>query len=168
MLQRARARLFEVAPAEDDIHEPASPDDRALADRYAAAFENADVTTLTDLLRADAVFEMPPLPTWFVGRAAIGDFLRAQVLREARHFRMLPTTANGQPAFATYLGQGDGPYLAHSIMVLTIAASQVARITKFMDPGLFAAFGLPPALPAGVLPGAGRGGAEVCRQGQDD
>ena len=146
VLQRARARLSEVAPAEDDIHEPASPGDRALADRYAAAFQNADIAALTELLRADAVFEMPPLPTWFAGRAEIGTFLRAQVLRESRGFRMLPTMANGQPAFATYLGEGDGPYRAHSIMVLTIAASQVARITNFIDPGLFAAFGLPSSL----------------------
>jgi RNA polymerase sigma-70 factor (ECF subfamily) len=161
MLQRARARLSELAPAEDDIHEPASPDDRALADRYAVAFENADVSALTELLRADAVFEMPPLPTWFAGRAAIGSFLQAQVLRESRHFRMLATTANGQPAFATYLGEGDGPYLAHSIMVLTIAASQVARITNFIDPGLFAAFGLPSAMLAGGaadVPTASRAG----------
>src|SRR5580692_2443499 len=80
MLQRARARLAEAAPAEDDIHEPASPDDRALADRYAAAFEKADIAALTELLRADAVLEMPPLPTWFAGRATLVAFLQAQVL----------------------------------------------------------------------------------------
>ena len=66
-----------------------------------------------------------------------------------------------KPAFATYLGEGDGPYLAHSIMVLTIAASQVARITNFIDPGLFAAFGLPSAMLAGGeadVPTASRAG----------
>jgi RNA polymerase sigma-70 factor (ECF subfamily) len=148
MLQRARARLAEAAPAEDDIHEPASPDDRALADRYAAAFEKADIAGLTELLRADAVLEMPPLPTWFAGRATLAAFLQAQVLREPGRFRLLPTTANGQPAFAAYQRESDGVYRAHGIMVLTIAASRVTRTTMFMDPALLATFGKPPALPA--------------------
>jgi RNA polymerase sigma-70 factor, ECF subfamily len=164
MLQRARARLSEAAPAEDDIHEPASPDDRALADRYAAAFENADIAALTELLRADAVLEMPPLPTWFADRAAAVSFLQAQVLREPGHFRLLPTSANGQPALAAYLREGDGGYRAHGIVVLTIAASLVTRVTMFMDPGLFATFGLPSALPAGDLaggPGEGPDGTAV-------
>jgi RNA polymerase sigma-70 factor (ECF subfamily) len=155
MLQRARARLSEAAPAEDDIHEPASPGDRALADRYAAAFENADIAGLTELLRADAVIEMPPLPTWFAGRTAGLAFLQAQVLREPGQFRLLPTGANGQPAFAVYLREGDGVYRAHGIVVLTIAASLVTRVTMFMEPGLLATFGLPSALPAaGDLAGA--------------
>jgi len=94
---RARARLEQVAPAEDEIREPASPDDRALADRYAEAFEKADITALTQLLREDAVFEMPPRPTWFAGREAIGAFLQARVLREPGNFRGIPTAANGQP-----------------------------------------------------------------------
>jgi RNA polymerase sigma-70 factor, ECF subfamily len=149
MLQRARARLSEVAPAEDDIREPASADDRALADRYAAAFENADIAALTELLRSDAVFEMPPLPTWFAGRSAGVTFLQAQVLREPGSFRLLPTAANGQPAFAAYLREGDGVYRAHGIMVLTIATSRVTRATMFIDPGLLATFGLPPALADG-------------------
>jgi RNA polymerase sigma-70 factor (ECF subfamily) len=148
MLQRARARMSEAAPAEDDIREPASPADRALADRYAVAFENADVGALTEFLRADAVFEMPPLPTWFAGRGAEVAFLQAQVLREPGYFRLLPTAANGQPAFAAYLREGDGVHRAYGIMVLTIAASRVTRATTFMDPGLLATFGLPSALPA--------------------
>jgi RNA polymerase sigma-70 factor (ECF subfamily) len=87
MLQRARTRLSEASPAEDDIHEPAAPEDRALANRYEAAFENADIAALTELLRADAVFEMPPLPTWFASRTAMLAFLQAQVLREPGYFR---------------------------------------------------------------------------------
>jgi RNA polymerase sigma-70 factor (ECF subfamily) len=84
-------------------------------------------------------------------------FLQAQVLREPGRFRLLPTTANGQPAFAAYQRESDGVYRAHGIMVLTIAASLVARTTMFMDPALLATFGLPPALPAsgdpaGALP----------------
>ena len=162
MLDRARARLEQVAPAEDEIREPASPGDRALADRYAEAFEKADITALTQLLREDAVFEMPPRPTWFAGRAAIGTFLQARVLREPGKFRGTPTAANGQPAIASYRRDGDGVYRAYAIQVLTIAGPHITRITSFIDQGLFVKFGLPPALspasPAslGEVPAPGR------------
>ncbi len=151
VLQRARAQLEQVAPAEDEIREPAGPDDRALLDRYAAAFENADATALMQLLRDDAVFEMPPVPTWFTGRDRIGRFLATRVLRTPGGFRMIPAMANGQPAFAGYLRGRDGVHRAHGIQVLTIAASRVARVVSFNDPGLVAAFGLPQALPAATI-----------------
>ena len=61
-LQRARAQLEQAAPREDELREPADPGDLALLDRYATAFENADIATLTGLLRDDVIFEMPPLP----------------------------------------------------------------------------------------------------------
>ena len=66
------------------MHEPADPADRALLDRYATAFENADITAVMQLLREDAVFEMPPMPTWFTGRELIGRFLRSRVLSRTR------------------------------------------------------------------------------------
>jgi len=148
MLQRARARLEQAAPDEDEIHEPADPADRDLLDKYAMAFQNADIPAVMQLLREDAVFEMPPEPTWFTGRELIGRFLQTRVLSEPGRFQMIPTAANGQPAFAAYLREHDGVYRAHSICVLTIAASRVARVTSFNDPGLFPAFGLPQAAPA--------------------
>src|SRR6202453_3925651 len=81
-LQRARAQLQQVAPSEDELREPAEPDIVALLNRYAAAFENADVVALTALLREDATIEMPPTPTWFAGRGNVATFLRSSVLRE--------------------------------------------------------------------------------------
>jgi RNA polymerase sigma-70 factor, ECF subfamily len=156
MLQRARARLEQAAPDEDEIHEPADLADRDLLDKYATAFQNADIPALMQLLRDDAVFEMPPEPVWFTGRVLIGRFLRARVLTEPGRFAMLPTAANGQPALAAYLRDQDGVYRAHSICVLTIAASRVARVTSFNDPGLFPAFGLPQAAPAAAAPVPGR------------
>jgi len=148
MLQRARARLEQAAPDEDEIREPADPADRELLDKFAMAFQNADIPAVMQLLREDAVFEMPPEPTWFTGRELIGRFLQTRVLSEPGRFQMIPTAANGQPAFAAYLREHDGVYRAHSICVLTIAASRVARVTSFNDPGLFPAFGLPQAAPA--------------------
>jgi RNA polymerase sigma-70 factor (ECF subfamily) len=153
MLQRARARLEQAAPDEDQLHEPADPADRALLDRYAAAFQNADITAVMQLLRDDAVFEMPPEPTWFTGRELIGRFLRSRVLTEPGRFRMTPVTANGQPALGTYVRGPDGLYRAHGICVLTIAAARVTRVTSFNDPGLLAIFGLPQAFPAAAAPG---------------
>src|SRR6266849_4908392 len=77
--QRARARLEQAAPDQDQIHEPADPQDRALLDRFATAFQNADVTAVVRLLREDAVFEMPPEVTWFTGRELVGLILRSLV-----------------------------------------------------------------------------------------
>jgi RNA polymerase sigma-70 factor (ECF subfamily) len=145
-LQRARAQLQQVAPDQDELREPADPGDLALLDRYAAAFENADIAALTGLLRDDAVLEMPPLPAWFTGPEPIGLFLRAHVLRQPGDFRMLPVAANGQPALAGYRRGPDGAYHANAIEVLTISASRITHIAAFLDPSLFPAFALPPAL----------------------
>jgi RNA polymerase sigma-70 factor (ECF subfamily) len=145
-LQRARAQLQQAAPYADEVREPADPDVVALLNRYATAFENADIAALTGLLHDDAVVEMPPTPTWFAGRANVDLFLRTYVLREPGHIRMIPTAANGQPALAEYVRDRDGVYRAFGIQVLTIAGSQIVRISAFLDPSLFEAFGLPAEL----------------------
>jgi RNA polymerase sigma-70 factor, ECF subfamily len=150
MLARARVRLEQAVPDQDQIHEPADPADRDLLDRYATAFQNADVPGVMRLLRDDAIFEMPPETAWFTGRAQIGRFLQTRVLSEPGWFQLIPTAANGQPALGTYLRDDDGVYRAHSICVLTIAASRIARVTAFHEPGLFPVFGLPQAAPAPV------------------
>jgi RNA polymerase sigma-70 factor (ECF subfamily) len=145
-LQRARAHLAQAAPAEEEISEPGDPAIQALLGRYATAFENADVAGLIRLLRDDAVFEMPPLPTWYAGREPVGRFLAARVLRRPGRFRMIPAAANGQPAFAAYLRGNDGVYRAHAVQVLTITRSGLSRVVSFNDPALFATFGLPESL----------------------
>jgi RNA polymerase sigma-70 factor, ECF subfamily len=142
-LQRARARLEEAAPAEDRVVEPAGADQRALLDRYMKAFQDADIAALLRLLRDDAQWEMPPLPAWFAGREAIGRFLATQVLGPSRAWRLVPTSANGQPAVATYLRGPDGGYHAHAIQVLTVTATGIVRVVAFLDPSLFVLFGLP-------------------------
>jgi RNA polymerase sigma-70 factor (ECF subfamily) len=149
LLQRARTQLELAAPAEEAIREPARPADRDLVARYAAAFENADLTALVRMLREDAVLEMPPLPGWFRGRDAIAGFLGAHVLGRPGEFRMIPTAANGQPAFAAYARDNRGGYHAHGICVLTLTGTRVSRIVSFNDPGLFAVFGFASRLPAG-------------------
>ena len=141
-LQRAREHLAAARPVQDEIGEPDTAAERDLVGRYATAFENADMAGLVALLRADAVAEMPPQPGWFRGREAVARFFGAYVLGQPGDLRMVPTAANGQPAFAAYLSGPDGVHRAHAIQVLTPTRSGLARIVSFNDPGLFAMFGL--------------------------
>jgi len=142
-LRRARAQLARALPAEDELAEPAEPDRRALLDRFAAALENADVTALAQLLAEDVALEMPPALTWFTGRPAVVAFTASQLLTEPGELRLVPVTANGQPAFAVYRRDSGTAYHAHALQVLTVTATGIARIVAFTDPGLFASFGLP-------------------------
>jgi len=148
VLQRARTGLREAAPLRDEVREPADAGQRTLVDQYAAAIENADVATLMRLLRADATFEMPPAPAWFLGRERIGRFLPVHVLREPGDLRTIRTSANGQPALAIYRRDAVGGYRAHVVQVLRCSPAGVAHIIAFRTPDLFAAFGLPDELPA--------------------
>lgn len=143
VLQRARAQLAQVSPAEDDLREPADPGDRALLDRYATAFETADIAALTELLREDATFEMPPQPLWFSGREQIARFLRSRVLTDTGRFLFLPTSANGAAAFAAYERTADGSYVAHGIQVPTTDGASLVGIVSFNDAHLVRKFGLP-------------------------
>jgi len=147
-LQHARARLARAGAVEDEVGEPAEPGRRALLGRYVTAFENADVAGLVVLLREDVVLEMPPFLTWFAGRTAVIGFLRRRCLARPGDFRLVPITANGQPAAAAYVREADGVHRAHGIQVLTIGTAGIARIDTFLDPALFPAFGLPAAYPA--------------------
>jgi RNA polymerase sigma-70 factor (ECF subfamily) len=142
-LQHARARLARAGHVEEELTEPAEPDRRALLGRYVTAFENADVAGLVALLHEDAVMEMPPFLTWFEGRAAVIGFLERRCLGSAGDFRLVPITANGQPAAAAYTRGPDGVHRAHGIQVLSVNGAAITRIDTFLDPGLFAAFGLP-------------------------
>jgi len=142
-LQRARAHLAEVSPTEEDAVEPDDAKRRELLDRYCAAFENADMAALTELLQADVKLEMPPVPVWFTGRDAVMRFLAVRAFTRAGDIVMIPTAANGQPAVAEYRRSSDDVMQSHSIHVLTTGAAGIAAITVFLDPALFSAFRLP-------------------------
>jgi RNA polymerase sigma-70 factor, ECF subfamily len=143
-LQRARARLDELAPAADQVTEPAAPQARALLDQYIAAFENADAAALERLLVRDATLEATPIRTWFRGRGTCVPFLRAFILGSPGDWRMLATSANGQPAAAVYTRDEHGDYRPYGICVLTVTAAGIDRISSFGEPGLVARFGFPP------------------------
>jgi RNA polymerase sigma-70 factor (ECF subfamily) len=139
-LQRAHAQIARAAPTEeatimtDDI-------DAQLLEQFVTAFEAADVTALSDLLKRDVLLEMPPIPTWFTGRTTVSAFLGERM--RTGNWTLVPTRANGCPAAATYLEDADGRMRAHSIQVFEAEDGEIAHIYAFLDPDLFACFGLP-------------------------
>jgi RNA polymerase sigma-70 factor (ECF subfamily) len=143
-LQRARARLGELALAASQITEPTAPRARALLDQYIAAFESADAAALERLLTEDTVLEATPMRTWFAGRKTCVLFLRDHLMGSPGDWRMLATNANGQPAAAAYTRDQHGNYQAYGICVLTVTSAGIRRISSFGDPGLVTVFGFRP------------------------
>jgi RNA polymerase sigma-70 factor (ECF subfamily) len=145
LLRRARAHLAAARPVEHELAEPDERAERLLLDAYVEAFTRADVGALVELLRVDVEMEMPPIPTWFTGRAAVVGFLAARVLRAAGQWRMRPSRANGQPAVVVHKRADDGSYQPYGVQVFDLVGGRIARITAFNDPGLVPTFGLGPA-----------------------
>jgi RNA polymerase sigma-70 factor (ECF subfamily) len=148
-LRRARAQLAQVLPEQDEVTEPSGDAAaRALIDRFAAAFENADLAALAEILREDVALEMPPTPAWFAGREAVLRFYAARPLAAGPGaVKMVPVDANGQQAFAVYQRQAAGAYAFHAITILTVTVTGISRIVTFLDARLAGPFGLPRELP---------------------
>jgi RNA polymerase sigma-70 factor, ECF subfamily len=146
-LQRARATLHEAAPSPDRVVEPTEPRAQELLGQYIAGFEHADTAALEKALRTDAAIELVGTRTWFSGRSTCLRYL-AHVVGTAGDWLATPTIANGQPAAAAYLRDGDGTHHAFGLGILTVTPAGVARITVFGGgPDLVARFGLPPVHP---------------------
>jgi RNA polymerase sigma-70 factor, ECF subfamily len=119
--------------------------------RFVEAWHAADAARLVALLRDDAVLTMPPLPVWFRGRDASRAFFETQLFSgDARgHFRLLPTRANGCPAFGTYQRDKADVYRPAALQVLTVEGDQITELHDFLvlgDDRLFRLFDLPSAL----------------------
>ncbi|WP_433345359.1 sigma-70 family RNA polymerase sigma factor [Microtetraspora malaysiensis] len=147
-LQRARAELAKLAPAEEEFSEPDEPRRRALLDQYGKAFERADLVTLEDLLTQDIRWEMPPIPTWFHGRENVLRLIAAKMAPGEGMRTMVETSANGQPAFALYSRGRDGGFHARYVQVLTLTRAGVSSVLAFHRADLFPSFGLPIDRPA--------------------
>jgi RNA polymerase sigma-70 factor (ECF subfamily) len=145
-LQRARARLEQVAPQAAELPEPSERRALALLDQYIAAFEQSDLALLERALRTDATLEMTSSGTWFAGKQNCLRFIR-RFLGSPGVYGMLPTLANGQPAAAAYRRNEAGVHQAFALVVLTTTPTGIARITLFNDPRLFATFGFPSIQP---------------------
>jgi RNA polymerase sigma-70 factor, ECF subfamily len=148
-LQRARATL-ERLHVSDEGDLPWTDDaQRDLVERYVRTWETLDMDGFVALLKEDAVLRMPPWREWFRGRDTIRAFFAWAWQRGAPDgWRVVPTSANGQPAFAHYTRPAaDAAFQAHSIQVVTLERGEIAALTAYRDPTLFAAFDLPPVLP---------------------
>ena len=141
-LQRARAQLREDAPLRDELVEPTDPGQRELLERYAKAFEDADIAGLIELFKKDVVWEMPPFPEWFVGADVVVRLILAQCGPAPGDIRMVPAGANAQPAFGLYMRDEDGVHRAYQLQVLSVARDGVAHVSAFFDTSLFPLFGL--------------------------
>ncbi|MEV6904878.1 RNA polymerase subunit sigma-70 [Amycolatopsis sp. NPDC051372] len=145
-LQRARARLGELEPRPEQLLEPADQRARALLDGYIAAFERSDAGLLEQVLCADATLEATPLRDWQAGLVNCIRMLAAHVLGAPGDWRMLATTANGQPAAVEYRRDEAGVFRGRGIVVLDPTAAGVSRVVAFHDAALVTLFGFPPSL----------------------
>jgi SnoaL-like domain len=147
-LKRARATVSRELPSPEAPPPPPpnSAAEQELVARLVEAFDTADVTGFVALMTEDAWLRMPPIPLEYQGRELIGEFFGTVAFRQGRRYRLVPTRANGQPAFAVYLRDPTSRVLrAFGFMVVTLAGSQISAITRF-DNAALPAFGLPRTL----------------------
>ena len=145
-LQRAHQAVDERLPEQSQQATLAALGDerlRALVDRYVRAWEQADVEGVVALLAEDATVTMPPRPTWYRGRDAVGSFLRAFPLDGEHRSVLVPTAVNAQLAFGHYFWDSqEGRLVPHGINVVTLRGEQIADITTFLTPEAFGRFEL--------------------------
>jgi RNA polymerase sigma-70 factor (TIGR02960 family) len=151
LLKRARATIAGrlLPDGRDRAPLPGSARERRVTARFAEAFERGDVQAIVALLTDDAWLTMPPLPFEYRGRDTIAHFLYTVSFRHGtRRSRLIPTRANGQPAFGRYLRDPHAPVgHAHGLIVLTLTGDRISAITGFMDNSVLPRFGLPRTLP---------------------
>jgi RNA polymerase sigma-70 factor (TIGR02960 family) len=151
-LQRARATLESRTPLSTDALEraplPGSAVELELLGQFADAFEHGDADRIVALLTEEARYTMPPEPGELNGKQAISAYLHDRFsLTVDRPTRLVPTRANGQPAFATYVDDAHTSIARfNSVLVLTLQGNRISALTRFADTGILPAFGLPRAL----------------------
>jgi RNA polymerase sigma-70 factor (ECF subfamily) len=148
-LKRGRAGLQRrLSPAGEREPPPApdSPAEQALVETFVRAYESGDVDGLVALLTDDIYLSMPPIPFEYEGREVAARFY-ASIFRSGRRFDLVPTRANGQPAFGAYLRASSGS-IRHGtgLLVLTLTGDRICAITR-PDSSVLPWFGLPRSLP---------------------
>jgi RNA polymerase sigma-70 factor, ECF subfamily len=120
---------------------------REIVDAFVAAWERGDVDALAVMLAEEATIAMPPMPTWYRGRAAVAGFLARFPLAPGMRWRVVPASASGQLAFGFYLwNDEDRGFVAHSVNVLTLDGGRIAELVAFLTPDVFGRFGMTPRL----------------------
>lgn len=147
-LKRARAGLARDLPDRDRAPLPNSPQERRVVEDFVRAYEAGDVDAVVALLTDNARLSMPPMPLEYHGQAAIGQFLAVAAFGTGGRV-LIPTRANGQPAFGYYVRDSRTPILhANGVLVLDLAGGQITALTRFHDNSLLDRFGLPRSLRA--------------------
>jgi len=149
-LKRARAGLQRRRPPAGEREPPpaaGSPAERALVTKFARAYQSADLASLVALLTDDIFFSMPPIPLEYQGRDVVAR-LFASIFGAGRRVDLLPTRANGQPAFGAYLRAHTGVRHGTGLFVLTLTGDQICAMTRFEN-SVLPWFGLPRSLPSG-------------------
>jgi len=149
-LQRARATLASLPPEPQQA--PLDPESSALLERYLEAFEAYDVEKFVALLHEDAIQSMPPFAMWLSGAENIGRWMVQPGPSACRGSKLVPTSANGCPAFGQYRPDPQGGYAPWALQILEISGGRITSINSFLDlldaEDLFGEFGLPAHLDA--------------------
>jgi RNA polymerase sigma-70 factor (ECF subfamily) len=124
----------------------ASPAENAIVAGFVRAWETADVDALVALLTDDVFMSMPPLPLEYQGLDVVARFCAA-IFDAGRRFSLVPTRANGQPAFGAYLTGPTGVRHGTGLYVLTLAGDRISAMTRFEN-SMLPVFGLPRSLPS--------------------
>ena len=157
-LHRARTTLsqrYDRGEKEDSMITSTDERTQQLLDHFVQAWERADVDGLVALLKADAAFAMPPSPSWYQGLEAIRMFSTATIFADDGMFpgkalnrwHLLPTRANGSPAFAIYQRDEKDEYRAFGLIALILDGDKLSQIISFIDPSLPSLFGFPTTIP---------------------
>ena len=128
--------------------QPGTAAEHRLVARLTEALERADLDALIGLLVTDVRLSMPPVMLEYRGIESAQRLFAAVVFRPGRSYRVVPTGANGQPAFGLYLADPHaGVYRAYSLLVITTAGDHITAITGFNNTSVMTRFGLPRTLP---------------------
>ncbi|MGB6124946.1 MAG: sigma-70 family RNA polymerase sigma factor [Gordonia sp. (in: high G+C Gram-positive bacteria)] len=145
-LSRARATVGDGARRDGRRAAELSEHERQVWDDFCTAFERHDIPGVVDVLAADAIWEMPPFPGWYIGAEEIGVLTLSQCpAKVADDLKMVKTTCNGQPAAGMYLRDGD-VWRRFQLDVLSIVEGKVVHVGAFFEPALFSLAGLPEVL----------------------
>ncbi len=148
-LKRARASLQRRHPPPAGREPPpacGSPSEDAIVAKFVSAYESADLDALVALLTNDVFISMPPMPLEYEGRDIVARFC-ASLFGAGRRFELVPTRANGQPAFGAYLRAPTGTRHGTGLFVLTLTGDRICAMTRFEN-SVLPWFGLPRSLPS--------------------
>jgi RNA polymerase sigma-70 factor (TIGR02960 family) len=148
-LKRARAGLQRRLGATAQREPPPtrdSPAEDAIVAKFVRAYESADLDALVELLTDDVFISMPPMPFEYEGRDVVARFC-GSIFGSGRRFDLVPTRANGQPAFGAYLRARTGDSHGVGLIVLRLTGDRICAMTRF-DNSVFRSFGLPRSRPS--------------------